>query len=187
MRNFTARLAGTPLAGIHDEIRPSGRGVDMKPSGRSLARTVAAGAIVWMVLGPARASASPLPDGTPIHLRLVGVINSETSTRGEPILFVVTSSIGNGKDILIERGTPVTGVILDARRARWGFRQYHARLVFKFNYMTSRQGVVIALRTSPVKSQSNRVKVDRYGLEHELRWAGSADTFNAYVDGDYEL
>jgi hypothetical protein len=145
-------------------------------------------AVAWLVsFAPGKALAAELPDGLPIRVRLLGIITSENARRGDPVEFVVTSDIVSGDDILIGRGTVVTGVVVDSRRARWGFHHHHPRLAFKFQPITARNGMPIALRSSPYRSWDDRVIVDRDGRHHELRWAAGADIFVAYVDGSYEL
>src|SRR5262249_46212647 len=109
------------------------------------------------------------------------------STTGEQVAFVVMKDIVAGSVLLIKQGTPVVGVVVKARPAHRGFVDHEARLAFKFNQTTAGDGQAIRLRASPARSTDDRVVVDRYGHHHDMRWAGEGDTFNAYVDGDYEI
>ena len=76
---------------------------------------------------------------------------------------------------------------MEARRAKWGFSHQHPVLAFKFLRTTARDGRMITLRASPNRSGADRLVVNRNGREHEIQWIGDADTFDAYVNGDYEV
>jgi hypothetical protein len=138
------------------------------------------------LLVPATASATRLPDGTRIRVRLLHPITSETSKDGQPLEFVVVSDVVVDGEVVIAKGTRVAGTIVKAKRARWGFLDDdRAKLVFVFSHTTASNGRVIRLRASPVKHEEDSVAVDRLRRHHELQWAGEADTFVAYVDGHY--
>jgi hypothetical protein len=136
---------------------------------------------------PSTASAAQLPDGTVIPVRLMHVINSEESRTGDPLVFVVTRDIVAGDEVLIARDTRVLGVVVAARRVRWGFFHHDPKLEFRFNQTRSRNGRVILLRASPFRRKKDRVVLDWQGRHHDLRWAAETNTFEAYVDGTYEV
>lgn len=140
-----------------------------------------------IALFPANAAAARLVDGTPIRVRLLRVISSETSTPGEGLEFVVTRDVAVMGEVLIERGARVGGTVIDVQRLRLGFVRHAARLVFRFEEMAARDGQVIRLRASALPQANSRVVVDRDGRHHGLQWADGGDTFQAFVDGDYEV
>jgi hypothetical protein len=138
------------------------------------------------VLTPAVAAGSELLDGTAIVVRLAQPISSENSANGQVLDFVVTQDVVSGNEVLIKRGTRVTGEIVEARRASWKFtHHHHAKLSFKFNHTVGSSGQLIRLRASNEGRKPNCVVVDRYGRHHEVQWAGEGDMFKAYVDGNY--
>jgi len=149
----------------------------------------AAAAVVALVpyFCSAPVCAAELRDGTPVPVRLVGMINSETTNPGQPLVFVVTEDVRIGGAVVITRGTPVAGLVTRARRAHWGFTNDKPRLEFRFSLTSARDGQVVALRATPERSRKDRVVVDRLELHHQIRWATGVDTFNAYVDGSYEV
>jgi hypothetical protein len=136
---------------------------------------------------PSVAFAAQLPDGTLIPVRLLHVINSEESRTGDAVVFVVTRDIVEREEVLIARGTLVAGVIVAARRVRWGFFHHSPKLAFTFERTRSRGGQAILLRASPIRSKKDRVVLDWQRRDHDLRWASETDTFDAYVDGTYEV
>src|SRR5262249_40182573 len=136
---------------------------------------------------PSTASAAQLTDGTVIHVRLVNAINSERSTTGDEVRFVVTRDVLAAGEVLIRKGTAVAGTVVKARRASWGWVEHDARLAFRFSHTVTTTGELIRLRASLDPRAKDRVVVDRNRRHHDLQWAGEADTFDAYVDGNYEL
>jgi len=144
---------------------------------------------VWLacLAAPSAASAAELRDGTPVPVRLVGVINSETTQSAQPLEFLVTRDVvGSNGEVLIKRGTPVAGVVTKSRRARWGFTNRKPKLTFMFSLTSARDGQVIRLRASATGRKGDSIAVDRFDRHHGLRWATSADMFEAYVDGTYD-
>jgi hypothetical protein len=139
------------------------------------------------LLTPSAGSAGQLADGMAVRVRLLQPISSETSKSGQPLQFVVTRDVIVDGEIVIARGALVAGAIVEARRADWGFfEDDRPRLVFRFFHTTASNGQVIRLRASPARRPHDRVVVDRLKREHELQWATEADTFDAYVDGNYQ-
>jgi hypothetical protein len=133
------------------------------------------------------ASAGRLQDGTVVPVRMVGIINSETSNAGQPLVFVVTDDVVIDGAVAIKRGTAVAGEVTRVRRAKWGFTDKKPILEFTFRLTTASNGQVIPLRASAGRGSQATVVVDRGRRHHQIRWAGDADMFRAYVDGTYEF
>jgi hypothetical protein len=133
------------------------------------------------------AFAAQLRDSTRIPIRLVGGITSETNNTGQSLHFVVMSDIVVDDEIVIRKDTPVVGVIVKARRVRLGFTRHRPKLAFRFSYTTTLGGQVISLRSSPVRQIDDQLVVQRGTPGHAMLWAGGADVFEAYVDGNYEI
>ena len=151
---------------------------------------VGAMTVLWLACfaAPGAAAAAELRDGTPIPVRLAGIINSETTRSGEPLTFVVAQNVVSSRgEILIPKGTLVAGAVTKSRRARWGFKNREPKLTFTFSLTTARNGRMIALRASATGRKGDAIAVSRYERHHQLRWASGADVFEAYVDGTYEI
>jgi hypothetical protein len=153
--------------------------------GRALCAVAIAGIVA--AVDPSIVFAAELRDSTRVSVRLQGVINSETSRVGQPITFVVTTDVLVGDTVVIKRDTPVMGVVVRARRMRWGFMQHKPRLAFRFSYTTTTDGRVIGLRSSPLPTGAAHVVGNRGEKGHAVLWVGGADQFEAYVDGTYEI
>jgi hypothetical protein len=133
------------------------------------------------------AEAAPLVDGTPIPVRLQIAFDSESAVEGQTVTFVVTHDIVSGHTVVIPRGTIVNGVVVKARAVHWGFVHHHPLLAFAFRYLIALNGTRIGLRSSLARGPNDRVDVIRHRHHHELLWASEADTFDAYVNGTYEI
>ena len=143
-------------------------------------------ALAMNALAAGLAASAELADGTAVSMRLLRPINSETSRAGDPLEFVVTKDVMSGGQIVISRGTKVAGVLVKVKRAHWGFSGDHRpTLAFRFYQMVADDGSFIRLRASADRREKDRALVDRFGRHHQLQWAGEADIFDAYVDGNH--
>lgn len=138
---------------------------------------------------------SSLPDGTPVSVRLLQFISSETSKAGDPIRFDVADAVQLDTNVLIKRGTPVTGTVVRAAPAAfrpwmWAPRLSQGRLVLTIDRTTAIDGQPIRLRASLAKSTNGRVVGVNAATPTPrslLRWAHHGTRFNAFVDGDYVI
>jgi hypothetical protein len=151
----------------------------------TLRRLLVAACLVSLI--PSSASAARLSDGTPIRVRILGVITSETSFAGDPMEFVVVRDVVRDGEVVIARGARVSGAVVVARRMSVGWSTQPGRLAFRFHSTASRRGQAIRLRATPDSTPAGSVMVDRDRRHHWLQWAGGGDTFEAFVDGDYDL
>ena len=159
------------------------RGVDIV--GRALFAIAVAGIVT--AADPSTVFAAELRDSTRVPVRLQGEINSETSRVGQPITFVVITDVIVGDTVVIKKDTVVMGVVVRARRMRWGFLQHKPRLSFRFSYTTTTDGRVVGLRASPQPTGDPLVVINRGEKGHAMLWVGGTDVFEAYVDGNYEI
>ena len=148
---------------------------------------VTVGAALLIALFPGRAAAVRLTDGTPLRVRLVHFISSETSKVGDQVELEVLRDVAVDDRVVIGRGTRVTGMVVEAARGRLGFFARSGRLAFRFDQTTTVDGQTIRLRASLAPQTSNRVVVARTPRRHLLVWAAETATFDAFVDGDYEV
>jgi hypothetical protein len=145
-------------------------------------------ALVALVLvAPRQAAAAHLPQGTRVPVRMTSMISSERSQSGDPVAFVVTADVMVDGVVVIPRGTAVAGWVLKVRRRSWGFISHDAKLTLMFGHTTSTGGQPVRLRASNLDPMGGRVEIDRDRRHHGLQWAGVGDTFEAYVDGEYDL
>jgi len=154
--------------------------------GRAVLSIAIAGIVA--AIDPSTVFADQLRDSTTVLVRMQGGINTETARVNQPITFVVTTDVVVGDTVVIKKDTLVMGVVVRARRMRWGFVQRRPRLAFRFSYTTTTDGRVVRLRTSPfLPAGTDLVVTNRGRSGHAMLWVGGTDVFAAYVDGNYEI
>src|SRR5262245_37009850 len=131
----------------------------MKRGRRTVARWSAWAVALLMSTVPLLA-APGLRDATPVLLRLHGVINSETSHSGQPLEFSVANDLVIDGKVVIKKGAFAGGIVVKAKRARWGWTVDGPRLKFKFTHTIACTGEVIALRASPEPGGPDGVVAD---------------------------
>jgi hypothetical protein len=162
--------------------------------GRGFAAILLVAACSAAPLGSPQADSS-LPDGTRVTVRLLQFISSETSKTGDPIRFQVADDVQRDTNVLIKRGAPVTGTVVQAAPASfrpwiWTPRMRRGRLVLTIDRTTAIDGQLIRLRASPAKSTNGRgigVNLATPTPRSVLRWAHHGTRFDAFVDGDYTI
>lgn len=132
-------------------------------------------------------AAARIGDSTPVPVRLLGVVNSETSRPGQLLEFTVAADVYVDGRLAIKKGTPAQGVVVVSKRSRWGPIQRHPKLTFRFTRTTASDGQSIALRATRQRNGGDGVIPYRSPEQRRVLWAGGTDLFEAYVDGDYQL
>ena len=143
-----------------------------------------------------QASDSHIADGTPLPVQLLEFISSETSRPRDPIRFAIAQDLRIDGMVVLKRGTPVTGIVLEVtpyrlgRRWIWWQRARAGRLIFAFTDTHAVDGQRIRLRPLPIKQaatgQESGIVVGRTPRAL-LRWAHEGERFQAFVDGEYNV
>ena len=60
-------------------------------------------------------------------------------------------------------------------------------LAFQFDQARATDGQTIRVRAWAAPRKVARVEVNRGQWQHVLTWAGEGDTFDAFIDGDYDV
>jgi hypothetical protein len=124
-----------------------------------------------------------LVDGTRVQVRLAQVISSETSKPGDLVRLEVVHDVTVNDDVIVTRGTPVRGTVVEAVPSRW--RRQPARLVFRIDETTSVAGQSLRLRWSSTAGAAGvGIVVARATRSALLLWAVEGTRFEAFVDGD---
>ena len=122
-------------------------------------------------------------DGTPIRVRIAQVISSETSKPGDVVRLEVVDDVTVKNVVVVTRGTPVTGSVVEAVPSRR--RRRPARLVFRIDETASITGKPLRLRWSRTAGAVGAgIVVARARQSALLLWAAEGTPFDAFVDGD---
>jgi len=80
---------------------------------------------------PIKVSQALLAQGTPLHLRLVNTIKVQEAKAGDPVGFEVTTNLWFQDVLVIPRGTPVMGELVEAFPARRASRGSRVKIAIK--------------------------------------------------------
>ena len=124
---------------------------------------------------------------TVVPVRLMQFISSETSIAGDLVRFRVARDIIVEGAVVIKRGSPATGTIVEAAPYRqptaWsGSRP--GRLAFSIDSTTAVDGQTIRLGAPPVQ-RGVSVGGAILGRATLIEWVHEAVAFDARVDGEY--
>lgn len=118
-----------------------------------------------------------MADGTPVPVRLLHLICSETSRPGDPVRLEVVRDIVVEGSVVIEERTSATGIVVEARPST--LRGRAARLAFAVNETRSVGGETIRLRSAQIRAFRGR--------RAYLLWITQGAKFEAFVDGDHTV
>ena len=142
-----------------------------------------------------------LRDGTRVPVRLLKTISSETSHEGDPVELEVMEDVTVDGQIVLEQGTPVRGVVVEAVPKRRMGRA--GRLVFRITETRWPDGERVRLRSTEEKEGDGHVTAVTVTtvISAVLFWpaapfmllrrgkeVGAAEgaAFDAFVDGDHQ-
>ena len=126
-------------------------------------------------------SVMTVPEGTPVRVRLLQFISSETSQPRDAVRLEISEDVVVKNLVVIARHTPVVGSITTAKAYRssspdfpWWTRPSPGKLVFTITQTRSVDGTVIRL-LGPIVG-GNQPKKDP-----SLRWHHEGEVFDAIV------
>ena len=137
---------------------------------------------------PALQSSNVLvPGNTVVPVKLAQFISSETSATGDAVLFVVAEDVIVGGVLVIKRGTPARGTIVECAPYRlssgwiWGPRSKRGHLIFTIDTTTAVDGHTVRLRGPiPHGVPPERESTDRQ-IPALVQWAHEGAMFDARV------
>jgi hypothetical protein len=143
-------------------------------------------------VAPTSAREVRVVDGTPVRVRLVQFLFAQTARAGDAVQFQMADEVRIDAAVVIRRGTPVAGVVLQAEpyrlRGCW-HRTHPAGLAFTVRGTTAVDGMNIRLRASPqpgVEGGLQSAHARSVG-QPLLRWEHEGELFRAFVDGNYTI
>ena len=126
-------------------------------------------------------SATIVPQGSSVKVKLLQFISSETSQPGEVVHFEVFEDVVAGDRVVISRRTPVLGSITNAKAYRsfswhwpWWTRSPAGRLMFTITQTRSVDGRVVQL-SGPV------LPGNETSIHSRIRWYHEGEVFDAIV------
>jgi len=147
---------------------------------RQIALTLAA--TVVLALTALGQSATTLPAGMAVRVKLLQFISSETSQPGNVVRFEVAQDVVLGNVVVISRRTPALGSIVNAKAYRqvswqwpWWTHATAGKLVFSITETRTVNGTVIHLSGPIEGANPSAMKPPR------IRWHHEGELFDSIV------
>jgi hypothetical protein len=129
----------------------------------------------------------PIGGSTVVPVKLAGFISSETSVAGDAVRFRVASDVIAGGAVVIARGSPATGTVVDAASYKhptaWS-GSTPGRVQFSIDTTTAVDGQTIRLRLLRSAPRGVAGGALLQGPTR-LEWIHEAIAFEARVEGEY--
>lgn len=134
-----------------------------------------------------------IPDNTVVPVRLAQVISSETSALGDVVHLNVAEDVIIDRALVIRRGTPATGTVIESSPYRTGSgwpwsRSRRGRLAFSIDATRAVDGHSIRLRAPYSTGRDGtpeRAVIARQAPAALMQWAHEGARFEAYVNGEF--
>lgn len=124
---------------------------------------------------------STVADGTPVRLTLAADIPADAD-EGAAIRFTVTDAVAGSAGIVIAKGAPVTGQIVEAAKKK--FLGIGGKMQYKLMQVTAVDGKKLNIRATPSKGDG-RHAVENSTEKHTKEVAAFAGAdYIGYMDGD---
>jgi hypothetical protein len=144
--------------------------------------TLTLAATVVLALTASGQSATTLPAGTAVRVKLLQFISSETSQPGDVVRFEVAQDVVLGNVVVISRRTPALGSIVNAKAYRevswqwpWWTHSTAGKLVFSITETRTVNGTVTHLSGPIEGANPSAMKPPR------IRWHHEGELFDSIV------
>ncbi len=129
--------------------------------------------LVSLLLSIATLSIRPLPEGTPLHIRLTTAVGSYASVPGSVVRAVLIAPVKLDDEVILAAGSTLAGRVKSVTRVGLGLRHETASLDLAFDRITppGSRPVPLVARVSDVDNSRERVTED--GRIHGVRSTGS--------------
>lgn len=129
--------------------------------------------LISLLLSIATLSLRPLPEGTPLHVRLTTAVGSYASVPGSVVRAVLIAPVKLDDEVVLAAGSTLAGRVKSVTRVGLGLRHETAGLDLVFDRITPLGGgsVPLGARVSDVDNGRERVTAD--GRIHGVRSTGS--------------
>jgi serine/threonine-protein kinase len=125
-------------------------------------------------------------DGSPFYIALSADIPANAEA-GAAVRFVVEKDFSVGDNLVIAKGTPVTGSIVDAGGKK--FLGMGAKMTMRVDQTESTNGQKIALRAAPARRAEGTVRPVETGAKSKSKdvIASAGTEYVAYIDGEQKV
>jgi len=130
-------------------------------------------AVLSVLLAIAALSIRPLPEGTPLHIRLTTTVGSYASTPGSLVSAVLIAPVTMDGETVLEAGSTLSGRVKAVTRVGFGVRHETAGLDLEFNQLTPLDGNARLISAQVTEVDNSRERVTRDGHIQGVRSTSS--------------
>ncbi|HTW66904.1 MAG TPA: LssY C-terminal domain-containing protein [Bryobacteraceae bacterium] len=131
------------------------------------------GTLFSVLLSIATLTIRPLPEGTPLHIRLTCTVGSYASTPGSPVTAVLIAPVKLDGETMLPAGSALSGTVKSVTRVGFGLRHETAGLDLVFSQITPPEGKTIPISARVTEVDNGRERVTRDGRIQGVRSTGS--------------
>jgi len=126
-----------------------------------------------------------VPDAKPFNITLTADVAAKL-TAGQKISFTITNDVKVGDVVVIAKGTPVTGEVVDPGEARkvLGIIGGKNKATFKLSTVESAGGGKLTVRATPAHSDKPDHAIELPGAKSKDVLAHAGAEYMAYIDGE---
>jgi hypothetical protein len=126
-----------------------------------------------------------VPDGKPFNISLAADVPVKL-TAGQKINFTVTNDVKIGDMVVIAKGTPVAGEVVDPGDSKkvLGIIGSKNKATFKLSSAESAGGTKLNIRTTPAHSDKPDHAIELPGTKTKDVLSHAGAEYMSYVDGD---
>ncbi len=129
--------------------------------------------VLSVLLSIAAVTISPVPEGTPLHVRLTSTVGSYASAAGSAVSAVLIAPVVADGVTLMEAGSTLSGKVKAVRRVGFGLRHETAGLDLEFNQLTPANGTPVPISAQVAEVDNGRERVNQKGRIEGVRSTSS--------------
>jgi hypothetical protein len=130
-------------------------------------------AVLSVLLAIAALTIRPLPQGTPLHIRLMTTVGSYASVPGSPVSAVLIAPVTMDGETVLQAGSALSGTVKAVTRVGFGVRHETAGLDLEFNQLTPLAGKATPISARVTEVDNSRERVTQDGRIEGVRSTGS--------------
>jgi serine/threonine-protein kinase len=136
-------------------------------------------------VAPVKTTIVVVPDAKPFNITLTGDVPVKL-TAGQKINFTITNDVKMGDVVVISKGTPVAGEVVDPGEARkvLGIIAGKNKATFKLSSVESAGGSKLTIRTTPAHSDKPDHPIELPGAKSKDVLSHAGAEYMAYIDGE---
>jgi hypothetical protein len=134
---------------------------------------------------PVHINTVQIPDGKPFNITLAQDVPAKL-TAGQKLNFVITHDVKIGDIVVIAKGTPVAGEVVDPGDSKktLGIIKTQGKATFKLSNVESAGGSRLGIRTTPAHTDKGDRSIELQGTKTKDLLAPAGTEYMSYIDNE---